>query len=426
MMALCAPFEQSPTLAVAVSGGSDSMALLRLAQDWARGRAGQVVALTVDHGLRAEAAAEAGQVKAWCAELGIAHHTLCWQPPQGRQSLQEKAREGRYALLSAWCRAQHVLHLLCAHTQDDQCETLFFRLARGSQMEGLASMPLVSEMGGVRLLRPLLHSRKAALQATLAGYGQGWAEDASNQKPVYTRNHIRLQLVEPAADAAFMARVTQAADRFADIRNNLFFNNVSYLTEAVSLYAEGYAVLDRDVLARLPQEAGVRLLAALIPALNGVYHPPRAEALARLRERVAAGGKCTMGGLVFAPSRLGVLVAREKAALPEARTLHGAWQGPWDGRFAISFDAGGDVRDFTLKPLGKTGIDALSKRIPIPESQRVLPALRALPSLWHLDELVAAPHMAYRHVAFGKLCFGAMFCSAKPLAGSPFFGFNSI
>ena len=430
MMAQCGPFEQRPALAVAVSGGVDSMALLHLAHGWAQARGGKVTALTVNHQLRPEAADEAAQVGLWCKSLGIAHHVLAWQPPVLRNNIQEQARTGRYALLTQWCREQQVLHLFTAHSRDDQCETLFFRLARGSQLEGLAGMPLVTDLEGVRLVRPLLHHSKQELIAAMQGVGQSWLEDPSNKNSAYTRNYIRLQLANHDPDMQLSRQTEKLAGHFSNIRNALFLHNVSSLTNSVSLYPEGYAALNMAEFTVLTTEAARRLLAALIPALNGSYHPPRPAALQRLYQALCEGRKCSLAGLVFIPAKRQVWVTREMAVLPKALPLlNQHWKGLWDSRFRIFFEnkASDKISDnvFSLRFLGKAGLDAAFEQIMPPSSMRILPALRALPSLWHLEELVCVPHMGYQNTKFDNICFEAMFCSVKPLAGSPFFGFNT-
>lgn len=132
LMAPFAPFEAAPVLALAVSGGPDSLALLHLAAGWARAQGGAVVALTVDHGLRPEAAAEAAYVGGVAQALGVPHHVLTWQGAKPGGNIAAAARDARYGLLEAWCAGAGVLHLLTAHTRDDQAETVLLRLARGS------------------------------------------------------------------------------------------------------------------------------------------------------------------------------------------------------------------------------------------------------------------------------------------------------
>lgn len=139
-MAPLGPFEREPRLAVAVSGGPDSMALLLLAQEWAAARGGRVSALTVDHGLRAELSAEAAQVAQWAGLLGVSHVALTWIGDKPTADIQAAAREARYCLLEEWCAASGVFHLLLAHHRDDQAETFLLRLARGSGLDGLAAI----------------------------------------------------------------------------------------------------------------------------------------------------------------------------------------------------------------------------------------------------------------------------------------------
>ena len=175
-MAPLGPFEPAPRVAVAVSGGSDSLALCLLADRWARARGGAVFGLTVDHRLRPESGAEAAQVRRWLAARAISHRTLRWTGTRPVSGIQEEARAARLALLVGWCRRAHVLHLLLGHQREDQAETVLQRLVRGSGIDGLAAMAPVRlamepDGGGVRLLRPLLSVSRDALTASLALLG---------------------------------------------------------------------------------------------------------------------------------------------------------------------------------------------------------------------------------------------------------------
>src|SRR5690606_1378938 len=116
------PFEPAPVLAVAVSGGADSMALALLADRWARRRRGKIVALTVDHGLRPGARAEARAAHRRLAALGIEAHLLVWGGAKPKTGIQAAAREARYRLMAGWCRRHGVLHLLLGHHREDQAE----------------------------------------------------------------------------------------------------------------------------------------------------------------------------------------------------------------------------------------------------------------------------------------------------------------
>jgi tRNA(Ile)-lysidine synthase len=185
-----------PVLILAVSGGPDSTALLVLAARWRKAmkRGPKLIAVTVDHGLRAEARREALIVKRLARSLGIEHRILRWSGRKPSTGLQEAARLERYRLLAGAARAASARHVLTAHTLDDQAETVLIRLTRGSGVSGLAAMARIAPVPGgsdVALVRPLLELRKTQLLATLRKAGIAYASDPSNQDPRFTRARIR-------------------------------------------------------------------------------------------------------------------------------------------------------------------------------------------------------------------------------------------
>jgi tRNA(Ile)-lysidine synthase len=190
-------------LLLAVSGGSDSTALLVIAARWAkkRKRAPKLLAVTVDHGLRPEARREAAMVKRLARRLGVPHRTLRWRGVKPKTGLQEAARIARYSLLAQAAVRAGYEHILTAHTLDDQAETVLLRLARGSGLTGLAGMAHASALPvgaetAIFLVRPLLRIPKSRLVATLKAAGIGHSEDASNRDPRFTR--ARLRMLMPA------------------------------------------------------------------------------------------------------------------------------------------------------------------------------------------------------------------------------------
>ena len=207
-------------LVLAVSGGSDSTALLVIAARWAKGikkqlnHAPKLIAVTVDHSLRTESAREAAAVKQLSRKLGIPHRTLRWRGKKPKTGLQEAARIARYRLLAQTAARVGYEHILTAHTLDDQAETVLFRLARGSGLTGLAGMAHASLIpaGGDRavfLVRPLLPVSKARLIATLKIDGVGHIEDPTNRDPRFTRTRLRAlmpHLANEGLDARSLAR----------------------------------------------------------------------------------------------------------------------------------------------------------------------------------------------------------------------------
>src|SRR5262245_35548082 len=191
------PYEPEPVVAIAVSGGGDSMALAWLLFDWVRHRNGRLQILSVDHGLRADSSADCTFVRESFAGIkGVSHLTLVWEGCKPQTGIQAAAREARYGLLTAHCRAEGILHLCVAHTMDDQAETYAIREGRGSGLRGLASMPALRQLDGVRLLRPLLRARREDLRTYLKERGKAWREDPSNQMTRFERIRHRAVIDE--------------------------------------------------------------------------------------------------------------------------------------------------------------------------------------------------------------------------------------
>jgi tRNA(Ile)-lysidine synthase len=281
------PFEASPTLAVAVSGGRDSMALALLAQDWARQRGGTVHALIVDHGLRTGSAREAAETQGQLAFHGVAAGILHWTDGKPASGIQEAARAARYRLLFEACRERAILHLLVAHHADDQAETVAMRAGRGSGPDGLAGMASLVEHRHARLLRPLLSLRRARLTATLLARQVPWIDDPSNTDPRFERARLRVGGVTlPEAPAG------------RDLRAEREKRLAQASVEALDFDAAAVAI-DYGSFVRLDAELGAGLLSRVIRGVGGIGYPPRRERLERAVARLcapAATGKSGRGG----------------------------------------------------------------------------------------------------------------------------------
>lgn len=419
-----APFEVSPRLAVAVSGGGDSMALALLAADWARARGGTAHALTVDHGLRPEAAAEAAQVAGWCTARGIMHETLRWAGPVPKSGIQEAARAARYDLLEAWCRHHRVLHLLAAHQREDQAETVLMRLLHASGAEGLAGMSAVYERRAIRLLRPVLGLSRARLRATLTAHGQDWVEDPSNRNPLYLRAKLRAEAADFAAYGFTIDRLGAFATRFGRVRVARENERAAWLARAAMLHPAGFLWLDPAALRAAAPELGLGALAAIIMTVSSADYPPRLEGLERLHEELVSGhsGGRSLGGCLILPRRHRLLICREPVAVAPPEALIPGIRTRWDGRFQLELDATGPT-GLTLGALG----DDLAK---IRQDQGVsLPdaipaaALPALPALRDGGGVVAVPALGYvspRRPDVAQVTTRLKFCPARPLTGGGF------
>ena len=407
------PFEEAPILAVAVSGGPDSLALTLLANRWARARGGRVVGLTVDHGLREGSADEARRTGRWLAARRIEHRILAWQGDKPKTGLQKHAREARYALLSDWCRDAGCLHLLTAHHRQDQAETVAIRRARQSGAAGLAAMASVRELDGFRLLRPLLGIDRARLIATLRARGQPWIEDPSNDDPAFTRVRFRrsgLDVAALAGEAALRSRERHESDRRA----------AAALARLAVVDPAGFVTLDAEGFTALTADLAREILSRVLMTVGGGVYPPRGRSLRRLLDHLRATPE---RGRTLASCRLrsrgaGWMVCREEAS-SETLRLSAGKRRRWDDRFDVL--AGPACPDLTLRALGDDA-GRVERVLIQKEKSRRLPAVveRTLPSFWMEDVPVCVPHLGLFAPAMAPDRLEVRFRPKVPLANGPF------
>lgn len=314
--ALGRPVVAGEPIALAVSGGPDSMAMLVLAH---AAHPGQIIAATVDHGLRADARAEAAMVARYCAALGVAHATLTPDAPIPRANLHANARAARYRLLEHWAAGRGAQMLATAHHTDDQAETFLMRAARGSGVSGLAGVrmrqrvtvpvlpPLAVAPGadGARLdiIRPLLGWRVGALRAVAMQAGAPFVDDPSNTDPAYDRTGFRALLGETALlDAAHLARsAAHMAEADAALRTV-----ERWLWQTRKVLPTGVDAPDREVwldTADVPRELKRRLSRAAIEAvraLNRITRPDFSAAsnIEALLDALEAATSATHAGVM--------------------------------------------------------------------------------------------------------------------------------
>lgn len=419
------PFEPSPLLAVAVSGGADSVALIALAAGWARDRCGRAAALVVDHRLRPESGREAELVAGRLDRHGIEAHVLVRRDSERRGGVQAAAREARYRLLTEWCRERGALHLLTAHHADDLAETLLLRLARGSGAFGLAGMAPIHEVATCRVLRPLLGVRKARLVATATAMGQGWVEDPSNDSAAFARVRFRRSADVLEAEGLGPERLGATAHNLGRARIAIEAALGRRLAASVSLHPAGFARVDVAQLLAEPGEIALRALAAVVTCIGGREHPPRLERLERLGAALAGGdGVATLSGCrVEHRAGLG-LVAREPEQAVEHATLAPGTERLWDGRFRIGLAADAGTGPLQIGPLGGRDWALLvAERADLRDRRLPDVVRRGLPALRDPAGIVAVPTLGYGRGGEETGSFRAMKCvfaPRRPLAGPDF------
>jgi tRNA(Ile)-lysidine synthase len=436
----------SDRVGIAVSGGSDSTALMVLFADWLAHRGEGTLSLTptvltVDHRLRPQSAREAQAVARRAQELGFHHATLVWEEEKPASGLQAAARAARYRLLADYAGRHGITSLLTGHTADDQAETVLMRLARGSGLDGLAAMAPTSThfiqavalqaasaskpspsagKSPLRLVRPLLGLSRARLRATLVQRGIAWFEDPSNQSPAFERTRWRTSLgalqalgLTPeklALSARRLQRARAALERCVD-------DFCDPLRHALTTDPRGFIRIDREALGGVPLEIGVRLLGRAVAAAGGAG---ALVPLAKLEALAEAIGACACGHWTLARAKITatrgqILIEREPGRVPPPRLrLPGGAQALWDGRFLVS--AGSDLTgDIEVRALGAAGLREAAKTLKI-TADAPRGALRGLPAFWREGHLIAVPSLGYWAPGEPRRSLSAIFaptCSSK-------------
>lgn len=365
-------------LGVAVSGGSDSRALLELMVDWARKRDRVLMAVTVDHGLRTEAAEEAMFVAKDCAYLNVPHTILRWDGAHSGNT-QDAARRARQRLINDWVKENNLVAVATGHTRDDQAETFLLRLKRGSGVDGLSGMADRVTKNGVLWVRPVLSQRRDALRTELLRRGLYWIDDPSNDDERFDRVKMRNAL-------EMLDEIGLSVDILADTAGRM--RTARGALEAATLQAARRVAEPRDIgsvrlnvalLCDQPQEVQLRLLAHTLRWISGAEYRPRLQALKLALIAVLDGHGHTLAGCLIAPKK-GELteVSREPAAITPSDAQTDGFDGRWDC----------DATEGVWRPLGEDGLQQRPDWREVAEHRN---SLLSSPSLWYNNELKSAP-----------------------------------
>lgn len=431
-MEVFSPFEDNPQLAVAVSGGGDSLALALLLHHWVLEQGGNLLALTVDHGLRAESADEAQQVAAMMAQQNIPHKILQWDGVKPDSRLQETARQKRYDLLQQACFDAGILHLAVGHTREDQMETVLMRrdrMQKNGATWGLSGMSAIRYLRHVRLLRPVLGFSRQDLRQVCDAAGVAWIEDPSNRNTEFERIRWRQDLsADPSLKQTAQDTMRQAAHNRKSETEELARDIIS----CVDVYPEGYARLRKKTWDDLAPPQQMMVMRRVLRMVSGADYAPRLEQT----ERLVADMKqhdfngATLSGCVVddGGDESFFYVLREPSMVEKPVTVKTGQAVLWDKRFWVRVPAdvsesvivrAGDAKVLAMVKEGEAGVEGISvlreRGVP-PVCQRML--LRSLPCLWHkqgeLEKLVCIPHVSQKGAEL------VSFTSVEPLVPDDF------
>lgn len=368
-------------IGAAVSGGSDSTALLYLLADLSEVVGFKLEAATVDHGLRPESAAEAEWVAARCRVLGVGHTTLNWIGWDGSGNLQDRARRARYGLLEGWAASLAIDTIALGHTMDDQAETLLMRLARGSGIDGLSGMAEWRQTDRVSLWRPLLRTRRQDLRDYLIRRDCDWIEDPSNEDRRYDRIKARQALQALAPLGLDAQSLSTAAANLGEARKALDLQAYAAARDIARVEC-GDVVLERAGFSAQSTEISRRLLVHAIKWVSSTEYGPRGPAIADILAAMQSGKHSTLSGCRILAKGDGYRITRELQAVKDESCQSDAI---WDRRWRLS---GPVNKGLVVRALGESGIsDCPDWR----ETTRPRASVLASPSVWNGNKLVAAP-----------------------------------
>jgi tRNA(Ile)-lysidine synthase len=340
---------------VAISGGGDSTALLLLLKRHLDRKAptAPFIAVTVDHDLRPDSAAEAKAVARLCTEHGIPHKTLVWNGAKPSTGVPAAARETRYRLLAEAAKDAGIGMVVTGHTADDQAETVSMRQSRTQAADppherGLAGMaPATLYDWSVWIVRPLLGTRRETLREFLRREGVGWIEDPTNIDEHFERPRIRAALHKGHAAHQF-ADSMAAATSAATMRETMSRHAATLIRDFASQPAPGLVRLD-PAFAGGDRHAAVTAMRMLLATVGGTSFPPDEARTAALFGRLGTPGLCaTLSRTMIDVRRAGIFLRREQRDLPAASIAIDGMV--WDGRRRINFrDEGGGL---LIEPLG--------------------------------------------------------------------------
>ncbi len=394
-------------VAVAVSGGADSMALSLLVARW-----GKAVYLSFDHGLRSGSAEELKKVGKWLKAKGLKHVVLSWQGEKPTSGIQQAARDARYLAMEGWCKENAIEHLFLAHHEDDQAETFIMRLARGSGVDGLTAMSAISSPlflnQGPQYVRPLLGHGKERLVATLEHMAHGWIEDPSNENLAFTRVQARKLLKEQPIEGLSNKRMAKTAERMKRVRRVLDRLTGEVMQQAVKMddmaKKTGFCYLNTGVLKEADDEIALRVLSRLLTHFGGNIYPPRMLPVERLLGEIMRDGfsGATLAGchiLAHKDNKRLVIIGREENAIGDEIIIAPGTAELWDNRFLLHLDE-------NLPPLKVKKLDVTAWRDLVKQDKKLAPVdlpsqfLSTLPAFYLAapsakDEIVAVPSLAY-------------------------------
>jgi tRNA(Ile)-lysidine synthase len=301
------PFEKNAKIAVAVSGGSDSLALTIFLAKWAKENNYLLYAITIDHGIRKESSQEAVETGSKIKDIVFQHHILNIPNKIKNSNIQEHARKERYKLLTKFCNENQIYHLFVGHTINDQVENFFVRLARGSSAYGVSGMNDKLILNNTRILRPLLTFYREELQEFLNTKNIKWVNDPSNNNTNYNRIVARniinseqfLALSNQNNKQILLNRIMSLLSELKNLKEENEKTLLEFMTKNIIIKNEGYGILTIENIKNYSENIVIRAISKLTTTIScKIEHEPRYKSLKIIYDKIINNdyNNCTLGG----------------------------------------------------------------------------------------------------------------------------------
>ena len=345
----------SSSIGVAVSGGSDSMALFYLSLFWIQRTGNSMKVASVDHGLRKGSDAEIEFVKDRVGKNLISHFSLKPKIDIGnlQGNTQDNARKVRYKLLTEWAKKEGIECILLGHTLDDQEENLVLRFFRGSGVDGLASIEKKKYHNNIIWYRPLLEYRKDFLQNFLKKIGKDWIEDPSNIDDKFERVKIRKllpKLKESGLIKKGFVRTANHMRRASKVLTMVAIKEAKSMIEVTNL---GETKIETAQYIKALEDTRLRILAGLISWYSGRFYRPRFTQLDNLQKLIEENNNIrgvSLGGIIIKQSGGFISINRELSVIKSREAIK-CKKILWDNRWNIKFEEV-STQNFEVVPLG--------------------------------------------------------------------------
>ncbi|MBA8667059.1 tRNA lysidine(34) synthetase TilS [Holosporaceae bacterium 'Namur'] len=348
--------KQVDRIAIAVSGGADSMCLTYLCRKWGKTTNTEIICLIVDHKFRQESTIEAESVRKRLLEKKLKAEILTFHTEKPKANLHAIAREERYNLLTDFCKKNNIKYLLTAHNRNDQAETVLMRIFRGTGIDGLTGIPGHYETKGISILRPLLLFSREEIEATLTYAKWEWVNDPSNLNEKYERSKIR-KLINTLPEKQLiisrlnlLAKNSARAKSFLNIHSNKVYEEISYEGKFGEIY------LNKAEFLKLDEEIALRILTRILNRVSGNHYPPRLGSLELLYNLIRENKDFikTLWGCEINANAETMLFYRELNAVENMKKLIPHQETIWDNRYKIKV-----TEELSVGALNQQGLKTL-------------------------------------------------------------------